>query len=382
MQNILVLNSGSSSVKLKVINLLSDTEIFELQLTDVGTTLTHEAALNNAIDKLSEYMADKPISLDAVAHRLVHGGEKFVAPTLITRDIFHEIEKLIHLAPLHLPGNLLGIKVCRKTFPDVPQVAIFDTAFHKDLPDYAYLYPIPKKWEKEYGIRKYGFHGTSHSYLATTAAQLLNKPLEALNLITLHLGNGASLCAIRAGRSVDTSMGFTPAAGLMMGTRSGDLDPIIPLCVQQKSGMEPDEVEIQLNFESGLQAVCDSHDMRHIISRMHDGDLDAKLAVEMFVYRIRKAIGAYMVILGHVDAIIFSGGIGEKSAELRARCCENLERYGVCLDTIKNNIQEVDGWAEISQLSSVTKIFIIESNEEYQLAKQAGEYLAGLDIST
>ncbi|MTI62519.1 acetate/propionate family kinase [Methylophaga sp.] len=375
MQTILVLNSGSSSLKLKVIDLESDTTVFELNISETTRNFSYELVLTQAINKLKEHMAVSPIELDAVAHRVVHGGELFTAPVLITEAVIGEIEKLIPLAPLHLPGNLAGIQMCLDKFPDVPQVALFDTAFHKDLPDYAYLYPLPKQWRTEYGIRKYGFHGASHGYLAVTTAKAMQQPVHSLNLITLHLGNGASLCAIRKGISVDTSMGFTPVAGVMMGTRSGDLDPIIPLYVQHSSGMGQDEVNNKLTAESGLEAVCGSHDMREILSRMHCGDVDAKLAVDMFVYRVRKAIGEYMVVLGHVDAIVFSGGIGENCSEIRVRCCENLERFGICLDEEKNN-QFLNGQCQISSDESLTGIFVINTNEEYQLAQQTRLYLS------
>lgn len=375
MQTILVLNSGSSSLKLKVIDLESDTTDFELNISETTRNFSYELALTQAINKLKEHMAVSPIELDAVAHRVVHGGEQFTAPVLITQAVIGEIEKLIPLAPLHLPGNLAGIQICLDKFPDVPQVALFDTAFHKDLPDYAYIYPLPKKWRTEYGIRKYGFHGASHSYLAVTAAKVMQKPVDSLNLITLHLGNGASLCAIRNGISVDTSMGFTPAAGVMMGTRSGDLDPIIPLYVQHSSGMGQDEVNKKLTAESGLEAVCGSHDMREILSRMHCGDADAKLAVDMFVYRVRKAIGEYMVVLGRVDAIVFSGGIGENCPEIRARCCEDLEQFGIRLEVGKNKTKIQAEQVQISTMESSTHIFVIKTNEEYQLAKEAGQYL-------
>jgi acetate kinase len=266
-----------------------------------------------------------------IGHRVVHGGKAFEEPTLIDSQVVETIRSNIPLAPLHNPENLMVIEVALEKYPNVPQVAIFDTAFHQTMPDHSYLYALPYEFHSKHHIRRYGFHGTSHLYVAKQAASHLNKPLRALNLITLHLGNGASATAIRKGRSVDTSMGMTPLEGLIMGTRCGDLDPSIHFYLNRTQGLTIKEMESLLNEQSGLKGVCGTNDMREIERRSGEGDSHAKLAIDMYCYRIKKYIGAYFAVLGRIDALIFTGGIGENSSLIRKRSCDTLSASGLLL---------------------------------------------------
>lgn len=305
----------------------------------------------------------------AVGHRVVHGGEKFSEPAIIDDSALRTIEELIPLAPLHNPANVTGIKVMRELLPDVPQVAVFDTAFHQTMPARAFHYALPAEFYRSYGVRRYGFHGTSHQYVAGEAARHLGRPLDTLNLITLHLGNGASATAIERGKSIDTSMGLTPLEGLIMGTRCGDLDPAVHFYLARRTGRPFAEIEGVLNKESGLKGICGVNDMREIQNCAQKGDAQAELAVEMFCYRVRKYIGAYFAALGAVDAIIFTGGIGENSALVRAKACEGLSALGITVDEKKNNTVSGD-IAEIQDEESRVKILVIPTNEEYEIAKQ------------
>jgi acetate kinase len=305
----------------------------------------------------------------AVGHRVVHGGEKFSEPAIIDDAALGTIEELIPLAPLHNPANVMGIKVMRELLPDVPQVAVFDTAFHQTMPARAFHYALPAEFYRSYDVRRYGFHGTSHQYVAGEAAHHLGRPLDTLNLITLHLGNGASATAIKRGKSIDTSMGLTPLEGLIMGTRCGDLDPAVHFYLARKIGRPFEEIEGILNKESGLKGICGVNDMREIQNRAQGGDAQAELAFEMFCYRIRKYVGAYYAALGFVDAIIFTGGIGENSASVRAKACEGLSALGITVDEKKNNTVSGDT-AEIQDEESRVKILVIPTNEEYEIAKQ------------
>jgi acetate kinase len=289
-------------------------------------------------------------TLNVVGHRVVHGGEEFNKATLITEKVLQSIQNLTPLAPLHNPSNVEGIRVAQKAAPNIPQVAVFDTAFHTTMPKEAYLYALSLEMYEKHGIRRYGFHGTSHSYVSKEAAKLLQKELHEVNLITLHLGNGASVCAIKNGKSVDTSMGFTPLEGLVMGTRCGDIDPAIVLYMLRELGMSSDEVDRELNRESGLKGLCGENDVRAILKSDEDS---TKLATDIMVRRIQKYIGSYMALLGRVDAIVFTGGIGENSAYIRERVMssaflkslnllviktdEELEIANECLKVLKGN---------------------------------------------
>jgi acetate kinase len=299
----------------------------------------------------------------------VHGGEEFREPTLIDDAVIAAIRRKIPLAPLHNPANLLGIEVTRARRPDVPQVAVFDTAFHHSLPPHAYHYAIPYQLYETLQIRRYGFHGTSHQYVANADAAHLGKPLESLNLITLHLGNGASAAAVEKGRSVDTSMGMTPLEGLMMGTRCGDLDPAIVFFLATTGGKTLEEVEGLLNSQGGLRGICGVNDMREALESAASGDDRARLAIEMYAYRIKKYIGAYLAVLGRVDALIFTAGIGENSAEIRARSCAGLAGLGIEIDPARNG-ERVDGVHEIQREGSPVKILVVPTNEELEIAEE------------
>ncbi len=351
---ILVLNAGSSSIKFKlfenttVLAYGSIERIAEAKghaLLHAGVTTlerseaidTHEIALRLMLELLEESgILTDLATLKGVGHRVVHGGEAFMAPTLITAANLEAIAKLSPLAPLHNPANVAGIRAMTALLPDLPQVAVFDTAFHATLPPRAYRYALPETLYTRFGIRRYGFHGTSHAYVAWHAAAILDKPLETLNLITLHLGNGASACAIRKGESVETSMGFTPLEGLVMGTRSGDLDPGIFAFLIREAGMTPEEVDTLLNRQSGLKGLCGFNDMREIEKAIAQGRRDAMLAFDIFIHRLRKYIGSYAVVLEKVDAIVFTGGIGEHSAKVREAVCTSLTILGVLPDIKKN----------------------------------------------
>ena len=310
--------------------------------------------------------------LFVIGHRVVHGGELFSKPAIIDDEVIAAIRKLIPLAPLHNPHNLLGIEVARKRSPDLPQVAVFDTAFHQTLPPHAYHYALPYELYTEHNVRRYGFHGTSHYYVAKEAAKYLGKPLEEVNLITLHLGNGASAAAIQNGKCIDTSMGLTPLEGLVMGTRCGDIDPAVHFYLMRQTGMSADEIEKLLNSQSGLKGICGMNDMRQIQQKAEEGDERVMLALDMFCYRIRKYIGAYRAVISRTDAIVFTGGIGENSAVVREKACSGLDNLGISLDLQKN--RSVSGKIFETQAdTSVIKVMVIATDEELEIARQTIE---------
>jgi len=348
---ILVLNSGSSSIKYKLFDGLEEVK---------GGVLEEVKEYHKNIEKILNEVGE----VDAVAHRVVHGGEKFKNSVLIDDEVIETIKELIPLAPLHNPANLDGILSVKKLLPNTPQIAVFDTAFHQTLPDYNYIYPIPYELYQEKNIRKYGFHGTSHKYVANEASKILNRPLNKLNLITCHLGNGASLCAIKEGKSINTSMGFSPLEGLMMGSRCGDIDPEIIFYLSKF--MDLDSINIMLNKQSGLKGIAKDNNLKNIQKR---SDKKAKLAINMFVNRIRKYLGAYMIELGRVDAIIFTGGIGENSSLIRKKVTQNLENYGILIDDEAN-----DKNSSIISKGKI-KVLVIKTNEELQIAKEAIDLL-------
>ncbi len=314
---IAVINSGSSSLKFKVFNMDTKEVLKSVLIEHIGENGSDIRDHNDALESIDIDFG----LIDAIGHRVVHGGEEFHSSTLIDEKVIAKIKELSSLAPLHNLANLEGILVAKEKISHIPQIAVFDTAFHFHMPKEAYLYALPYEMYEKYKIRRYGFHGTSHSYISKEAAKLLNKSVKELNLITLHLGNGASACAIQNGISIDTSMGFTPLEGLIMGSRSGDIDPAIVLYMQRELGFSVDEVNNILNKESGLLGVCGENDVREIIKST---DEKAKLALDMMIRRIRKYIGAYFVLLGHVDCIVFSGGIGENSEYIREKVLKNL----------------------------------------------------------
>ena len=313
--------------------------------------------------------------LFCVGHRVVHGGELFREPAVIDDEVVTAIRSLIPLAPLHNPSNLLGIEAARIRFPGIPQVAVFDTAFHHTLPAAAYRYAVPQELYEQHAVRRYGFHGTSHAYVARETAQNLGRPLEQLNLISLHLGNGASAAAIREGACIDTSMGMTPLEGLVMGTRCGDLDPAVPFYLIRQLALSPEKVENLLNKESGLKGVCGASDMREIQQRAGEGDERAVLALKMFCYRVKKYIGAYCAVLGRLDAIVFTGGIGENSAVVRSAACAGLQHLGIIVDEGRN--QAAAGKAmEIQREGATVKVLVVRTNEELEIALQAEAVIA------
>ncbi len=307
--------------------------------------------------------------LFGIGHRVVHGGEVFREPTVIDDEVAAGIRRLIPLAPLHNPSNLLGIEIARTRFPGIPQVAVFDTAFHQTLPPHAFHYATPYDWYAEHHVRRYGFHGTSHHYVSKEAARYLAKAPEGVNLITLHLGNGASATAVWGGLSVDTSMGLTPLEGLVMGTRSGDIDPALHFFIMRETGMSAAELEKSLNSQGGLKGICGLNDMREIIAQAGRGNDRAKLAIEMFCYRIKKYIGAYVAVLGSVDAIVFTGGIGENASVIRGRSCEGLEHLGIAIDAAKNE-QALGSITEIHKDGAPVKVLVVRTDEEREIAQQ------------
>ncbi len=312
----------------------------------------------------------------AVGHRVVHGGARFAEPALVDDALIEEVRRLVPLAPLHNPANLEGLRVARKLFPDVPQVAVFDTAFHQTMPPVAYTYAVPLTWREEHRIRRYGFHGTSHAFVSREAARLLGKPVDETNLIVLHLGNGASAAAIRGGRSVDTSMGFTPLEGLVMGTRSGDLDPAVHAHLHRELGWSIDAVDSALNRESGLKGLTGHNDFREVLALRAQGDEAARLAFDVYAYRIRKYVGAYVAVLGTVDAVVFTAGVGQHSPELRAASLAGLELLGIEIDQARN-AGPLHGPSVVSTDASRVQVLVVPTNEEWEIARQALAVIRG-----
>jgi acetate kinase len=398
---ILVLNCGSSSIKYQLFDMEDESVMASGLAERIGEAqgkLTHKklpdsqdesvvvseepfADHESGMLKIIALITDKEhgivddaSQISAVGHRVVHGGEHFQAPALIDDAVINAIEATVPLAPLHNPANLMGIRVAQALISHAPQVAIFDTAFHQTMPPRAYHYSLPYEYYEELGVRRYGFHGTSHRYVAKEAARLMDRPLDKLNLMTIHLGSGASTCAIENGKSVDTSMGMTPVAGIIMGTRSGNIDPGIIFYLAKSKGMTIEDLDHVLTHESGLKGICGLNDMRDIHNKATEGDKRAQLALDMFVYRIKKYIGNYSAILGHLDGIVFTAGIGEHDIEIRERCCEKLERLGIVLDLEKNK-QEHKGPLQINKPESSVALFVIPTNEELEIGQQTKELL-------
>lgn len=309
------------------------------------------------------------LELGAIGHRVVHGGEAFSAPVLIDDAVIRIIRDLIPLAPLHNPANLLGIEVARECYADVPQVAVFDTAFHQTMPEHASRYPLPAELYEEHHVRRYGFHGSSHSFVSRTAADFLYIPYNRFNCIVLHLGNGASACAVKNGQSVDTSMGMTPLEGLVMGSRCGDIDPAIIFYLERNTGMGVNRIDAVLNRESGLKGLCGTNDMRELLAAKEQGSQKAALAFDIYCYRLKKYIGAYLGALGRIDALIFTGGIGENAAIVRKRTCQGLAGLGIVVDMKKNRSWK-EGIAAIHSDDSKVKILVVPTNEELEIASQ------------
>lgn len=394
---ILVLNSGSSSIKFQLFDAADwgviasgavtrigekDGRIRLRWSTDAGEREEREsqeaiASHHDGLERIAAGLRDSGALRDrgelrAIGHRVVHGGEAFHTPTVVDDDVIDAIRRMVPLAPLHNPANLDGILVARELFPGVPQVAVFDTAFHQTMPRTAYRYAIPDYLYREHQVRRYGFHGTSHLYVARRAARLLGIAFEHCNLITLHLGNGASATAIREGTSIDTSMGMTPLEGLVMGTRCGDIDPALHFYLSKHLGFDNATLDDLLNRQSGLLGLCGVNDMREIHRLVEQGDENAELAVGVTCHRLKKYIGAYLAELGRADAIVFTGGIGENDAEVRRRSCAGLERLGIVIDEAAN---AADGGGEryVSAADSPIKLLVVPTNEELQIARETLE---------
>ncbi|HEV2860297.1 MAG TPA: acetate kinase [Pyrinomonadaceae bacterium] len=410
--NVLVLNCGSSTVKFQLIatdlDLIAqgaDRRLAGGQVERIGgeAIITFRAEgreavrstapvrdTRAAVEAVLRWVTSSDSGIDevtsvgdihAVGHRVVHGGERFTHSVLITDEVLRGIEDCIELAPLHNPANIRGIQAAREVFgPGLAQAAVFDTAFHQTLPDYAYLYAVPYQWYRRYRVRRYGFHGTSHRYVAYRYRQLTGVERDRTNVITLHLGNGCSAAAIRAGDSVDTSMGMTPLEGLVMGTRSGDVDPAILEFVGEKEGLSAQEVDSILNKQAGLLGISGlTNDMRELLDEAREsGDRRARLAIEIFCYRARKYVGAYLAALGGADALVFTGGVGENSAEVRARICEGLAWMGVHLDASLN--EKMTGRREgvISREDSRLAVYVIPTDEELLIARDTVRCVRGV----
>jgi len=403
---ILVINTGSSSIKYQLFELGSRQKVMASGLVEkIGEDTSfvaykrylpdgsgfeerneesligdHSQGMNCIVDLLMDSkhgtIKDKK-EIAAIGHRVVHGGETFHSPTIIDDEVIKAIEKNVPLAPLHNPSNLVGIKVAGLTFPGTPQVAVFDTAFHQTMPMKAFLYALPMEMYKKGGIRRYGFHGTSHSYVAELASEYMEKSLSELNAITIHLGNGASMAAIKKGQCVDTTMGMTPLAGLVMGTRSGDIDPALPFFMAERYGMSLKEIDRLLNKDSGLKGLCGLNDVREIIQKIEDGDDLARIALDVYAYRIKKYIGAYFAVLGTLDAIVFTAGIGENAPYIRELCCSGLKELGIEIDHTRNDVTG-HGVKEINSPESKTKILIIPTNEELKIANETKKVMENL----
>ena len=391
---ILVINTGSSSIKYQLFD-MGHLKILASGLAErIGEetgTLTHKTILDDGensetieegtiadhhegLSRIVGLLVDPergPIhhksEISAVGHRVVHGGERFHSPTIIDDEVINAIRENIPLAPLHNPPNLEGIEVARSIFRDSPQVAVFDTAFHQTIPMKAFLYAIPFEMYEKQRVRRYGFHGTSHAYVAERAADFLGRPLDELSIITIHLGNGASMAAVKNGRCIDTTMGMTPLAGLVMGTRSGDVDPALPFFFAERLGMSLKEIDRLLNKESGLKGICGTNDMREVIQKVEAGDERARVALEVYAYRIKKYIGAYFAVLEVLDVLVFTAGIGENSPHVRALCCKGLQNMGIEMDLGRNR-QTGEGVKDISSPDSKSKILVVPTNEELRIA--------------
>jgi acetate kinase len=362
---ILVINSGSSSLKYQVIDVDSDQSLLSGTIERVES---HEAAFSKMLEKLQE----SQIAPVALAHRVVHGGDRFAEPVVITAEVEKTIEDLIPLAPLHNPGNLAGIRAGERAFPNLKQVAVFDTAFHQSMPEGSYRYAIDLSLAKRLGVRKYGFHGTSHSYVSRKAAAFLGIEPASFNAVVLHLGNGASVCAVKNGKSFDTSMGLTPLAGLVMGSRSGDIDPAVIFYLIREGKLSVEQVDELLNKKSGLLGLSGVSDFRDLDAKSNSGDQAAQLAIKVFVERARQYLGGYVARLGKVDAIIFTGGIGENNAGVRQLICADLEAFGISLATSSNQEQS----KQTRKISDGTiAVLVVPTNEELEIATQAARLI-------
>ena len=365
-RKVLVVNSGSSSLKYQLFDMKSETRLAKglVERIGCGGPKDHAEALKNVVAQLG----DAAKGIDAIGHRVLHGGEVFTDSALMNKANMAKAKKLVKFGPLHMPANLGGIEACEKIFKGVPNVGVFDTAFHiATMPDCAGMYAIDPKFYKKYGIRKYGFHGTSHKFITQAAAKFLKKPLSKVNLVTCHLGNGSSLAAIKNGRVVDTTMGLTPLAGLVMGTRCGNIDPAAVLSIMESEHLTPHEADTLLNKKSGLLALTGSSDCRDICAKAAKGDRHAELALEMLAYRVALYLGGYNTVIGGADAIVLTGGIGENSTEVRERILKRLGALGIKLDRAANKVRGEQ--KVISTKDSKIPVVVIPTNEELMIAR-------------
>jgi acetate kinase len=389
MSVVLVINSGSSSIKYQLIEMGGEQVLAKGLIERIGTgigAITHTGpdgdhhaerpivdhvagfrAMTDACDTWGPRLDQEPIV--AVGHRVVQGGSRFVQPTLIDDAVIRVLEEISTLAPLHNPPNLLGIEAARTAFPDLPQIAVFDTAFHQTMPPVAYTYALDAALARQYRIRRYGFHGTSHKYVSELAAKDLGIPRDRFNAITLHIGNGVSACAILGGRSIDTSMGMTPLEGLVMGTRSGDLDPGIIFHLSRQAGMTTDQLDDLLNRRSGMLGLAGSSDLRDVQEAAERGDRRSSLALDVYCRRIRHYVGAYLTDLDPLHAIVFTAGVGENSATVRQRSLGGMERFGIRLDHTRNRASS-HGIRHISTDDSPVAVLVVPTNEELEIARQ------------
>lgn len=388
---VLVINCGSSSLKYQLFN-MEDESVLAKGLVErigiEGSVLKHQPAGKDKVEIKAEipnhkvavkmmleallheeYGVIKDLKeITAVGHRVVHGGEKFSGSVRIDDKVMETLKECINLAPLHNPPNIWGIEAVKEILPDVPMVGVFDTAFHQTMPEKAYLYGLPYELYEKYGVRKYGFHGTSHRYVSMRAAAMLNRPIETLKLVTMHLGNGSSISAVDGGKSVENSMGFTPLEGIIMGTRSGNMDPYLPLFVMEKEGIPLEKMNDYLNKKCGVLGISGvSSDFRDLEEAASEGNRRAKLALEMFAYQAKKYIGAYAAAMNGLDAVVFTGGIGENSSLMRKMICEDMDYFGIKIDEKKNNVRGKE--ADISAEGSKTKVLVIPTNEELMIAR-------------
>ena len=397
--NIFIVNSGSSSIKYQLFRMPSPQPVCTGLIERIGQenatvkhknfttdqptvfeqTLhlpDHEAGLQQVVAMLTDARSGiikNPDEIDAVGHRVVHGGEKYITATLVTEEVKADIKKLFSLAPLHNPANYTGMEVAEKVFTKAEQVAVFDTAFHQTMPEHAFRYAIPKHLYDDKGIRAYGFHGTSHQYVTDQATTYLNNP--AACLISIHLGNGCSMAAVKEGKSIDTTMGFGPLSGLIMGTRSGDIDPSVIFYLMDQAGYTSAAVNTLLNNKSGMLGLAGFNDMRDVHKAVQEEDEQAALACEMYAYRIRKYIGAYAAAMNGLDAIIFTAGVGENDSLMRAQVCNHMDFLNIAIDTEKNNSNST-GIREIGKPDAKIKLLVVPTNEELEIARQTFELLS------
>lgn len=399
---VLVINCGSSSLKYQVLDMTNESLLCKGLVERIGmdgSVITHEKIgmdkvkkevpmkdHKDAIEQVLAAIQDKEHgvvkSMDeigAVGHRVVHAGEKFSKSVLITDEVIKTLEDCVELAPLHNPPNLLGIAACKQLMPSTPMVGVFDTAFHQTMPPESYIYAIPYEYYEKYGIRRYGFHGTSHKYVAERASKMLNTSLDDLKLITCHLGNGASVSAIKRGKCIDTSMGFTPLEGLVMGTRSGDIDPAIVTYIREKENLPQGKANDILNKKSGVLGISGvSSDFRDLEEAVAEGNERAALALKVFAHKVRFYIGAYIAEMNGVDAIIFTAGVGENDVSMREIICDNLGNLGIKLDPVKNKVRGKE--TIISADDARVKLFLIPTNEELMIARDTYDIVTGKAI--